>query len=436
MEVLPNGRPFVTVAPMSDLPPQPGLPPQTPPLDPQVVENNRRVADAMEAHMRGDFVAAESVYRQVLEVDPIHAGALQGMGVICYQANRLGLAIDYLEASLRVRETDAVAHANLANCFRAVRKWGKAVDHYTRATELQPMLRDAWAYLSESLINIRQYERARRAALRACALSPDRSDGWFRLAEAERMLGHPLEARAAYETYLRMEPGDRLGARIALSTVGGALLDRVPPDFVTRLFDDYASSFDYHLVVKLGYTAPRHLHNLLRDWLATRTAPITIADLGCGTGLVGQEFAQPERVIDGVDLSSAMVERAEEKAVYATLVVGDLVDFLTQPPRPAYDLLVAADVLNYFGDLSPVLTAARPLMKPDGRFVFSLERSETTLTYEVGERLRYRHNADHVTQLAAQAGFACLGITDAILRKEAGRPVRAIVVQLTPLAVE
>ncbi len=384
----------------------------------------------MERHIAGDFVVAEAEYRAVLEEDPNHAGALHGMGVICYQAGRHSLAIDYLEASVAINDQDVVAYANLGNAFRAIRKWPKAVDAYSRATHLQPMLRDAWSYLSECLVQLKQYDRARRAALRACALAPDRADGWFRLGDAERMLGHLLEAQAAYRSYLTLDPTDRLGARVALAAAGGERPDRVPADFVARLFDEYAASFDYHLTAKLGYSGPRHLRRLLQPWLEALDRAPTVADLGCGTGLMAAELLDVGAVLDGVDLSAKMIAKARAKGFYTTLHIGDLIDWLASPPRRPYDLIIAADVLNYLGDLTPVFTAMRPILAPDGRAVFTLETNDRTETYDVGARLRFRHNREHVAGLAVAAGFTVLSISDAVLRKESGRPVRSIVVQL------
>jgi predicted TPR repeat methyltransferase len=415
---------------MTDLSQQPGLPPPVSPVSPAAAERNRRVADALERHIAGDFVAAEAEYRAVLEEDPNHAGALHGMGVICYQAGRNSLAIDYLEASVAINDQDAVAYANLGNAFRAIRKWPRAVESYSRATHLQPMLRDGWSYLSESLVHLKQFDRARRAALRACALAPDRPDGWFRLGEAERMLGHPLEAQAAYRSYLTLDPADRLGAAVAIAAAGGERPDRVPADFVTRLFDDYAGSFDYHLTTKLGYSGPRHLRRLLQPWLDGLDRAPTVADLGCGTGLMAAELLDVGAVLDGVDLSPKMIAKARGKGFYTTLHVGDLIDWLADPPRRPYDLIIASDVLNYLGDLTPVFARLRPLLAIDGRAIFTLETNDRTATFDVGSRLRFRHNRSHVADLAVAAGFEVISITDAVLRKEAGRPVRSIVVQL------
>ena len=42
--------------------------------------------------------------------------------------------------------------------------------------------------------------------------------------------------------------------------------------------------------------------------------------------------------------------------------------------RAAYDLIVSADVLVYFGDLAPVFVAVARALRPNGIFAFSVER--------------------------------------------------------------
>ena len=50
-----------------------------------------------------------------------------------------------------------------------------------------------------------------------------------------------------------------------------------------------------------------------------------IIDYGCGTGLVGRELRhQGFQIVDGVDISTGMLQRAREKDVYQNLVCCDL----------------------------------------------------------------------------------------------------------------
>ena len=77
--------------------------------------------------------------------------------------------------------------------------------------------------------------------------------------------------------------------------------------------------------------------------------------------------------IDGVDLSPLMIERAKARGIYGELAVDDLEDFL-ENSRRQYDLLIAADAVVYFGDLSRLFRGVHANLKPNGNFLFTVEK--------------------------------------------------------------
>ena len=89
------------------------------------------------------------------------------------------------------------------------------------------------------------------------------------------------------------------------------------------LYDDWSPNYERDLIDGYGYTA--HLiaadafAELATDWSGA------IVDFGCGTGLVGEELAKRGyTTIDGLDISTKMLEVAQAKAVYRQLRAGDL----------------------------------------------------------------------------------------------------------------
>lgn len=89
------------------------------------------------------------------------------------------------------------------------------------------------------------------------------------------------------------------------------------------LYDDWSNNYDTHLVEDFGYISPQIAVQALVEQGKTRD--VEIIDYGCGTGLIGEELhRQGFESVDGVDISSGMLERARAKAVYRNLVCGDL----------------------------------------------------------------------------------------------------------------
>ena len=91
-----------------------------------------------------------------------------------------------------------------------------------------------------------------------------------------------------------------------------------------------------------------------------------------GTGLRGPLVRDWAASLVGIDLSSGMLALAEQRGVYDRLHKAELVDYLRRNPE-AFDLLVSADTLCYFGDLGEFADAARAALRPGGRLMFTVE---------------------------------------------------------------
>ena len=55
---------------------------------------------ALQHHQAGNLQQAESLYRQILQLDPIHVEALHLFGVIGIQVGRNDLAVAYIQQAL------------------------------------------------------------------------------------------------------------------------------------------------------------------------------------------------------------------------------------------------------------------------------------------------------------------------------------------------
>ena len=78
---------------------------------------------------------------------------------------------------------------------------------------------------------------------------------------------------------------------------------------------------------------------------------LDILDIGCGTGGAGAWLKDYARNLVGVDLSENMVTLARKKMIYQELHVQPFSTYL-QSSSKTFDLVVAADVLSYLGDLN------------------------------------------------------------------------------------
>ena len=121
----------------------------------------------------------------------------------------------------------------------------------------------------------------------------------------------------------------------------------------------------------------------------------------------------------GVDLSPAMIEKARDRQVYDALIVGDATAALMRQPPAAFDLVVAADLFPYFGDLTPLFAAAPAALTAGGLFAFSVETIEGE-GFRLGASMRFAHSRAYVESTAGEAGLRSLLVQAASIRREAG----------------
>jgi predicted TPR repeat methyltransferase len=392
-------------------------------------------------HRTGDLAAAEALYRRVLARRPRDANALNLLGLVARargdaaqavaltgqalalrpdspvflashgaalaEAGRPADALRFLAEAARLRPEDAVNLRNLGQALSDTGRAAEALPPLRRAVALSPGEPEPPLALAHALRQLGQREEAVRAARAALAAAERRN-----LAAAER----PNDA-AAGERPIAAE------ARFLLAALGAeAPPDRAPASYVRDLFDRYAPRFDADLTGTLGYATPAALAALLEQAGAAKDGRAEALDLGCGTGLSGVALAPFAARIEGVDLSPRMLEEARARGLYAALHEADLLAFL--PSRPAaFDLVFAADVLNYLGDLAPAFAGAAAALRPGGRFAFSVEAADGAAV-ALGEGLRYRHKPEHVAALLDAAGFTVEARQDAVLRQERGAPVK------------
>lgn len=261
----------------------------------------------------------------------------------------------------------------------------------------------------------------------AVELDPTHGRAWRQMGNLLRRAGRLAEAANCFEHAIAHGDDPALNA-FFLSAVGvGELVPAAPTQFVGALYDQYAGRFEGHLTRELGYRGPERLAALVAGPTATRFE--SGLDLGCGTGLGGRAFRAMAGRLAGVDLSAQMIARAASTGVYDELATADLITHLRETPR-RHDLVVACDVLIYFGDLAPVLQGVRRVLLPGGRFAFTAEASGAAAGYDLLPSLRYAHSEASIRALAATLGLAVRGLATGPLRTEDGVPIEGLFVDL------
>nr|WP_064250745.1 methyltransferase [Rhizobium leguminosarum]OAP88851.1 methyltransferase [Rhizobium leguminosarum] len=273
-------------------------------------------------------------------------------------------------------------------------------------------------------------EAAAELMEQALELVPAWAAGWYRLATYLEKAGRGEAAIEAYRRTLALDPEDIFGAALKLALLGdGAVPDLPPSRYVERLFDDYADRFESALVDKLDYNVPQKLAALVAS--TGRRYELAV-DLGCGTGLLGPEIRGRAGRLEGFDLSQNMLAKAAEKQVYDSLVQADLSlvpelsGLFADAARHRADLVTAADVLMYLGNLESVFAIVGELAASGADIAFSVEDAGEGDGFHLAPSLRYAHSESYVRMLLARHGLEILKTVKSVIRKDGGKPVSGI----------
>lgn len=243
---------------------------------------------------------------------------------------------------------------------------------------------------------------------------------------------------------------------------GGAdVHTRKPKEFVAELFDSFADTFDEKLLKGLQYKVPKLVGDTVQS---LRPKYSNALDAGCGTGLAGRFLRQivTDELI-GVDASKKMLDKAAkctlssgcgletlpsykatkvgsetDKALYDGLLVMDLeamtvsntlhqVAPKNKNEASGFDLIVAADVLVYFGSLESLLRTFAEVSVPEAALVFSCERTteeEAPLGWRLLPSGRFAHTKQHVEEVAQKVGYKLVDYQEIVPRMEKGKEVQ------------
>jgi len=191
-------------------------------------QTDPRIAEAIEAHNRGDLKREAEILEPLLEEHPNDANLLQRVGAVASQLGELKKATEYLERALEVDPRNdkvismlgwvykrsgkgaeaqskfehlvsldpgsAVPHMNLGEFHQANGNKAAARISYEKAVELDPDYVEALVSLADLCEREHQFEDAKSYAKRALGVAPDHGQANITLARVALREGHARDA--------------------------------------------------------------------------------------------------------------------------------------------------------------------------------------------------------------------------------------------------
>ena len=153
----------------------------------------------------GDFQAAAASFRKMLTIDAGIAEIHFNLATIQTQLKDYKAAMAYFRKSLQLKPDFTMAHFNLGALLQQQGLLAEAAEHYQHAVTQQPGFYQAWVNWGAVLQLRGELRNAEACYRKALALQPD-ADGYFNLGTCLYGLGEHVQALAAFQQALALNP--------------------------------------------------------------------------------------------------------------------------------------------------------------------------------------------------------------------------------------
>jgi protein O-GlcNAc transferase len=162
---------------------------------------------ALEHHQAGRLAEAERIYRQALEMQPDHPGALHFLGLIALQSGDSRQAADLLEQARRIEPSSPALLINLGTVYRGLGRPGDAESRYRAALALSPDHPEAHNNRGTVLRDTGRLQDAEQSFRRALAHNPGHIEAHDNLGKTLIDLQRPAEAEEYFRRTIALKPG-------------------------------------------------------------------------------------------------------------------------------------------------------------------------------------------------------------------------------------
>ena len=363
---------------------------------------------------QGDLSKAIESFKQALTLDPKYAEAYYNMGNALKKKGHLNASLKAFRQALSLKPRLVEAHYNIGNILVSQNELENAADVYKKVIAVEPSHLKAYINLGNVLKNLNKFDEALAAYKKARSIDPQNAMIYYNLGNTYREQGKPKEALENYKKLIYYEP-DNPTAKHMVASLTGENTNTAPKEYIERLFDDFASRFEKSLVNDLRYEVPKTVVDIVRNQFGKNEFG-TVLDLGCGTGLLGEEISKYCKKLEGIDLSASMLQEAKKKNIYDKTDQVDIIEYLSSETLN-FDYYFSLDVFIYVGNLSEIFRLIKSRNQKKGKLIFSTEHTEKD-GFCLEKTGRYSHSKKYIENLCREHNFSILHFSTTNLRKE------------------
>ena len=360
-----------------------------------------------------EFDKALLSYLFALKINPNYAQVYNNLGVLLKKLGEFNTSILSYIRAINLKPNYVQAYNNLGLAYLEKNETNKALTVFLKALNSDFNNENSNFNIGTVYYKKKNFKEAEIYFKNAISLNPKFTEAYYNLGIIYHDQNKLNLAKKYYQDTLKLDPKFSEAEHI-LNSISGKTSKFAPREYVEKLFDNYANEFDNSLLNDLNYKTPKIIKKIILNDKNNKSG--SVLDLGCGTGLMGEELKLNFHYIDGVDLSKLMIEKAYEKKIYRNLFHEEIERHLNGTILD-YDYFVAADVFVYIGDLSNIFRIIKNKNKRKGRLIFSTEHCDRE-EYALTNKGRYTHSRKYIENLCKRFGYNIIFFDKFQIRKD------------------
>jgi predicted TPR repeat methyltransferase len=319
----------------------------------------------------------------------------------------------------RTDPNDYRLHDEIGMALVDLNRQEEAIGSFMAALQLKPDCDDVCNKIASAFAARGLVEPAAEWFSRARRMNPESTRYLYTYGRVLVELDSREEAAKVFDEWVQSEPENPIPRHLSAAVLGEQSMPKVSREYVRALFNPYADHFEESLA-RLSYCGPALAVDALNA-VGAANIGLTILDAGCGTGLVGAALRPRAAKLIGVDLSAGMLAIAREHGLYDELIEADIVDVLRLRGQE-FDVIVAADVVTYIGEVDPLFRCAAQSLRPGGYFIVIAEALKTTEDFRLNPNGRFSHGREYLERVSKNAGLAVAYLEESVMRHEDNKP--------------
>jgi protein O-GlcNAc transferase len=161
---------------------------------------------ALQHHQAGRLAEAETIYRQILALQPNEPDAMHFLGVLANQTGKPQVGVELIGRAIALRPGVPEYHNNIGVALMELARFDEAINHYRTALHIRPTYAEAHNNLGNALRENGQPEAAIAEFQTAIHFKPENPEPYNNLGNVLKDQNRLDEAVVAYQRSVKVKP--------------------------------------------------------------------------------------------------------------------------------------------------------------------------------------------------------------------------------------